>query len=162
MLPRAAPAQGSAPTAGYSAGVRDALYRMSRSERRGALAAWRHLGTDQRRQALGLAPGAPSVCADPELSRTAHRYGQYLLQDTFPNRVPRSLLSVLGALLAVGGLCLWAGLLGIPDGRALGVLLTAGGVVVLVCGLLGWSQRRWGRLLVSAHRPEGDLDDPRR
>ncbi|MGI5148123.1 hypothetical protein ACQEVC_17380 [Plantactinospora sp. CA-294935] len=41
-----------------------------------------------------------------------------------------------------------------PGSQKVGVLWIVGGLVVFLLGLLSWSQRKWGQLLIAANPPE--------
>ena len=83
---------------------------------------------------------------DATVSLAARRYGEYLLQRSLSNRMPRSALPIAGVLLAVLGTLGGAGLIAVP-----------GGLVVTALGALTWAQRRCGRHLVGANTPVADV-----
>ena len=119
--------------------MRDDLYPLTRAERRSALADWRAVPSDIRWETARLAKrGLPG--RDSAVSLAARRYGEYLLARNMTNRMPRSALPALGVLVAVGGTLAGLGLVAFP-----------GGLTVAVLGLLSWSQRRGGRMVVAAN-----------
>ncbi|PPK89799.1 hypothetical protein CLV92_1342 [Kineococcus xinjiangensis] len=90
---------------------------------------------------------------DPLVAAAGRGYGEYLLTRRLTNRLPRSLLPLAGAILVLVGVLLWSGAVAFAetDLTGLGVFGVIGGVVVTLLGLLSWSQRQGGRLLVAAN-----------
>ena len=140
--------------------VRDDLYDLDRAERRRARRAWRRTPFEQRMEALRVAKeGMPAP--EPRVSAAARRYGQYLLTRRFSNRMPRSLLPTLGAVVTVAGVFWWRDGYFLPEPAWTGPFCIFSGIMVLICGLLSWSQRQGGRLLVQANpeQPEASEAD---
>lgn len=79
-----------------------------------------------------------------ELSAATLQWGQYMLQRTWSNRIPRSSMVVAG---------LTAAILGLLAQLAIGVgwVLVGGGLVAAAIGWLTWSQRRLAHAMVSAN-----------
>lgn len=132
------------------AGVRDALYPMTPSQRRLARQEWARVSAAQRHQTLQRAQqGLPAL--DAEVGRAGYEYGRYLLQTNRSNRLPRWLQPALGALVTVVGVLLLTGVLPVPGRVGAGVLFTVGGLLVMALGMLGWAQRKAAHLLVNAN-----------
>lgn len=119
--------------------MRDDLFPLTRNERREAVVGWRRVSPEARREACRLAKQGVAA-PDEAVSSAARRYGQYLLMHSNSNRIPRWALPTAGVLLAVVGTLLGAAVVAVP-----------GGLVVVAIGLLSWSQRRWGHVLVAAN-----------
>ena len=121
--------------------MRDDLYPLTREERRSALAGWRAIRSEIRWGTGRLAErGLPG--RDAWVSFAARRYGEYLLTRNLTNRMPRSALPVFGVLVATAGTLAGLGLVALP-----------GGLTAAALGLLSWTQRRAGRVLVAANAP---------
>ena len=138
---------------GYSAVVRDDLFELTRAQQRQARIAWRQASVQQRREAVRLAQSG-SPAPDPDVSAAARAYGEYLLRKNRSNRVPRSMQPVVATLTAVVGVLLCTGVVRLPGGLAAGILLTIGGLMVVLIGLASWAQRKAARLLVAANAPK--------
>lgn len=122
--------------------VRDDLFRLTRVQRRAALAGWRRVPAAQRREICRRA-GQGLPAGDPGSSLIARRYGEYLLQRNRSNRLPRWALPLIGVLLLVGLSLMGLAVIGVP-----------GGLVVTALGVVGWGQRRQAHLLVAANDPD--------
>jgi hypothetical protein len=132
--------------------MRDDLFVLSQEQRRHARLAWRRVSVQQRRQVILLAKeGRPAP--DPNISAAAREYGQYLLYRNRSNRLPRSLQPAVGTLVAVVGVLLWTGVVQIPGRLGSGAVLTVGGLLAFLLGLLSWSQRKCAHLLIGANAP---------
>lgn len=111
----------------------------------------------------GRAAGqARRTCPDTLVSAAARRYGEYLLTKRLSNRLPRCLLPLCGALVALVGVLLWTGVLRLWDEAltGLGVFTTVAGLLATLLGLLGWSQRRAARTLVNANPVSQEATEP--
>jgi hypothetical protein len=127
--------------------MRDDLFPLTKDQRRSALAAWRRVRPQDRRDACRLAERGFRA-PDDYVSWAARGYGQLLLQRTFMNRLPRSALPVSGFLVAAVGavLGIW-----FDAGLGAGIVVVPGGLAAAVLGLISWGQRRVAHLLVAAN-----------
>jgi hypothetical protein len=123
--------------------VRDDFYPLSRDQRRAIRDEWRQIPYRDRRNAARLAErGLPAPT--PELSAATLRWGQYMLQRNWSNRLPRSSMLVAGLVFAALG--------------SVSMLLIDVGLPVVVCGLvaaalgwLTWDIRRGAHQLIRAN-----------
>jgi hypothetical protein len=123
--------------------VRDDLYPLTRAQRRAIRDEWRQIPYRDRRNAARLAErGLPAPTA--ELSAATFRWGQYMLQRNWSNRLPRSSMLMAGLGFAALGF--------------VSMLVIDVGLPVIVCGLVAaamgwvtWDVRRGAHQLIRAN-----------
>jgi hypothetical protein len=126
--------------------MRDDLFPLTKDQRRQAMAAWRRVRPQDRRDACRLAERGIRA-PDDYVSWAARGYGQLLLQRNFTNRLPRCALTGVGLLTVFIG-----AVLGLQFDAGLGAApVVAGGLVAAALGLLSWGQRRAAHVLVAAN-----------
>ncbi len=113
------------------------------------MAGWRRTPLRVRREICRLADGGLPA-PEPADSAAARRWGEFLLQRNWSNRMPRWALPALGMFLVALGLLMVAT---DPWSPLPGIVAIVGGVVVTGGGAISWAQRPAGHLLVAANPP---------